>query len=177
MCCKVAGLVVCCWAVTVMAHPSHVISGMSFSQGGSLSWLKATLNKNGIKYFTNQDMSQDPSVGNAMRVHRRPESWTRNQKVLRKAGVLVLFSGAFWPLSLLHYGFLPQSTYHLAFPYHYFPSTSHLAATSCIWLKMAAPKWPPQPQSEINRDLTNILESLFSFSGVKTDGFTLAQGT
>lgn len=145
-----------------------VVSGMSFPQGGLLSWLKAALNKKGIKYFTNQDMSQDPSVGNTIRVHRRPESRTWNQKVLRPAGVLVFFSGALWPLSLLRSGFLPQSTYHLA-----------LAASLCIWLKMAAPQpsWrPPQPQSEINRGLTNILESLFSFSGVKFDGFTLALG-
>ncbi|KAF3830757.1 hypothetical protein GH733_004757 [Mirounga leonina] len=46
----------------------------------------------------------------------------------------------------------------------------HMAQDGC--LTMAT-----QPQFEISRDSTNIPESLFSFSGVKSDGFPLVWGT
>lgn len=37
----------------------------------SFSWLQTALSKNGIMYFEDQDLSQEPSAGNAVMVHRR----------------------------------------------------------------------------------------------------------
>lgn len=100
--CEVVGLFLCCLAVTVLAYPSHVMSGISITRW-SFSRLQTALSKNEIMYFEDQDLSQDPSAGNAVTVHWRQQPSTTNQKVLntQDSWRVSSSSGALWPPFLL----------------------------------------------------------------------------
>lgn len=97
-----------------------------------------------------------------------PEDWSRElgtseSLTSRTAGVSVL--------SLVLCGL------HLCFsacPLYVFPLLLPFRAPGSGWLPHSGPS---QPQFEFNRDLINVLESLFSFPGGKYDGLSMAQGT
>lgn len=152
--CEVVGLFLCCLAVTVLAYPSLVMSGISITRW-SFSRLQTALSKNEIMYFEDQDLSQDPSAGNAVTVHRRLEPSTTNQKVLntQDSWRVSSSSGSLWPLSLL----LCSCPLFLL---------SLLSVQLFLLFHARGSKWLPHSgQFEINRHLTNILESPFHCLG------------
>lgn len=150
------GLFLCYLAVS-LAHPSHVMSGVSVTQW-SFSWLQTALSKNGIMYFEDQDPSQEPNTGSAVMVHREVGGAMNCEPA--RPNYPGQFGCEFFSLAL--YGL------HLCFSARALDSSPVLHSVQPFLLFHAhgskwrpPPQWPPQPQCEISKRLTNILESPF----------------
>lgn len=150
------GLFLCYLAIS-LAHPSHVMSGVSLTQW-SFSWLQTALSKNGIMYVEDQALSQEPSAGNAVMVHRRVGGAMNYEPASPNYSGSLGVSSFLWRLmaSIFASLLVPFISPPLSVPSSFFCFSMQVAQNGAL-----PPQWPPQPQSEISKHLTNILESPF----------------